>query len=77
MKPFLVACACCLLGACASQLPVRVLEENDHRVAIQGTVERARAQEAADRLCAQHQRRARFNQVDNYHDYIFDCIDSP
>lgn len=63
-----------VLGACG-QMPVRVLDETAQGVVIQGTVGQDRAQEAAEKSCARHGRHARFNQMDTFRDYVFDCVD--
>ncbi|MDE1981604.1 MAG: hypothetical protein KGJ15_03115 [Betaproteobacteria bacterium] len=64
---------CMALVACG-QLPVRVLDENERGVVIQGTADRARAEQAAEKSCARFHRHARFNQMDSFRDYVFDCV---
>jgi hypothetical protein len=65
---------CVALAACG-QMPVRVLDENAQGVVIQGTVDRDRADAAAEKSCASHHRHARFNQMDAFRDYVYACVE--
>ena len=74
MKKITALLGACLTLAACGQLPVRVLDENERGVVIQGLVDRARAEQAAEKSCARFHRHARFNQMDSFRDYVFDCV---